>query len=60
MRPKDEAEAKERIREFLESLEKEKSYEATIILPCVIGLPIGTKIGSFEIVEQKIGNHPLK
>ena len=45
MRPKDKTEAEERIKKFLESLEKEKTYEAFIILPSVIGIPIGTKIG---------------
>jgi len=59
MRPKDEAEAEKRIREFLESLEKEKTYEAFLILPSVIGIPIGTKIGSLEIVEQEIEDKHL-
>ena len=59
MRPKDKTEAEERIKKFLDSLEKEKTYEAFIILPSVIGIPIGTKIGSLEIVEQEIGNKHL-
>jgi hypothetical protein len=54
MRPKDEAETEKRIKDFLEALEKEKPYEAFIILPSVIGVPVGTKIGSLEIVEQEI------
>jgi hypothetical protein len=54
MRPKDEAEAEKRIKDFIEALEKEKNYEAFIILPSVIGIPIGTKIGNLEIVEQEI------
>ena len=58
-RPKTEDEARERIEKFLITLEKEKTYEATIILPSVIGLPIGTKIGSLEIVEQNIEDKHL-
>ena len=58
-RPKSEAEIKERFAEFLTSLETEKNYEATIILPSVIGLPIGTKIGHLEIVEQNIDDEKL-
>jgi len=60
-RPKEEEEERKIIEEFLESLEKEKTYEAFIILPSVIGLPVGTKIGNLEIVEQEIeDNHLLE
>lgn len=58
-RPKTESEARERIEKFLTTLKKEKTYEATIILPSVIGLPIGTKIGSLEIVEPNIDDKHL-
>lgn len=50
---KDEEDTEKRITEFLKSLEKEKKYEAFMILPSVIDLPIGTKIGKLVIVEQK-------
>ncbi len=58
-RPKSEEEVRERIEKFLTTLEKEKTYEATIILPSVIGLPVGTKIGALEIVEQNIEDKHL-
>ena len=58
-RPKSEAEARERIEKFLLTLEKEKTYEATIVLPSIIGLPVGTKIGNLEIVEPNIEDKHL-
>jgi len=59
MPPKSESEIEKRIKDFLDGLGKEKEYEAFIILPSVIGIPVGTKIGSLEIVEQEIDNEPF-
>ena len=51
---KSEEEFHKLIEKFITSLDKEKSYEAIIILPGVFDIPIGTQIGILEIVEQKI------
>jgi hypothetical protein len=51
---KSDEERKQRIEYFLKSLQTEKSYEARVILPGVIDLPIGTKIGPLEIVEPNL------
>lgn len=52
--PSSSEELEARIDGFTSSLQIEKTYEATLILPSVIDLPIGTKIGCLEIAEQGI------
>ncbi len=59
-RPANNDEWKEHVESFLTALEKEKSYIATIILPNVIGLPIGTRIGPLEVTEELIQDEKLK
>lgn len=58
-RSKNDKEVKKILETFLTSLEKEKRYEATIVLPGVIGLPVGTKIGHLEIIERNKNDKKL-
>lgn len=51
-RPKDRDELLEHLDEFASSLGKEKTYEANLILPSVSDIPVGTRLGNLEIVEQ--------
>jgi hypothetical protein len=41
-----------RVNEFIEDLKHEKEYEAILLLKGLIELPIGTKIGTLEIIEK--------
>lgn len=61
-KPKNRIELEKRIKKFVEELEKEKVYEAYLLLRDLIGLPIGLKIGPLEIVNEvknkkKLLNH---
>jgi len=50
--PKNEKELKNRFMEFAEDLEKVKQCEAVILLQGLIDLPVGTRIGCLEIIEE--------
>ena len=50
-RPKNE-ELGELITEFIEDLKEEKEYMAILLLNGIIDLPIGTRIGTMQIVEK--------
>jgi len=52
MPEKSKGKLKENINIFVDLLKKEKSYEATIVLPGVLDLPLDTKIGSLKVIKR--------
>ena len=58
--PKNDAEYQKEITNFIESLRNEKEYTAIFILEGVYGIPIGTKIGAFEIINADLTDPSFK
>lgn len=51
-RPKNKSDFNKSFEEFLTTLKTEKKYEAIFFIPRIINLPVGTKIGSLEVINQ--------
>jgi hypothetical protein len=55
-----EEEYQEKIENFTKNLGTEKEYTAIFVLPGTFGVPIGTRIGEFEIIEVDLSDNKLK